>query len=109
MYKILFSPAAERFFKKLKEKPLKKAYKEAIDLVLEELELYKMKGWVPVIGIAHTNIEERAADYAKILEEKTGYPVRIVDLGNVIGTTKFQDPCRQGGGTGTDSKDQFLL
>ncbi|HHY06893.1 MAG TPA: type II toxin-antitoxin system RelE/ParE family toxin, partial [Clostridia bacterium] len=25
MYEILFSPAAERFFKKLKEKPLKKA------------------------------------------------------------------------------------
>ena len=31
MYQILFSPAAERFFKKLKEKPLKKAYKEALD------------------------------------------------------------------------------
>ena len=71
-------------FKKVRT--AKKAYKEAIDLVLEELELYKMKGWVPEIGIAHTNIEERAADYAKILEEKTGYPVRIVDLGNVIGT-----------------------
>ena len=30
MYEILFSPAAERFFKKLKEKPLKDAYKEAL-------------------------------------------------------------------------------
>ena len=30
MYEILFSPQAERFFKKLKEKPLKKAYKTAL-------------------------------------------------------------------------------
>lgn len=30
MYEILFSSAAERFFKKLKEKPLKKAYKTAL-------------------------------------------------------------------------------
>ena len=30
MYEILFSSAAERFFKKLKEKPLKNAYKEAL-------------------------------------------------------------------------------
>jgi mRNA interferase RelE/StbE len=30
MYEILFSPASERFFKKLKEKPLKKAYKIAL-------------------------------------------------------------------------------
>jgi mRNA interferase RelE/StbE len=30
MYKILFSPQAERFLKKLKEKPLKKAYKKAL-------------------------------------------------------------------------------
>ena len=31
MYEVLFSPVAERFFKKLKEKSLKKAYKEALD------------------------------------------------------------------------------
>ena len=30
MYEILFSPQAERFFKKLKEKPLKNAYKTAL-------------------------------------------------------------------------------
>jgi mRNA interferase RelE/StbE len=30
MYKILFSPAAERFFKKLKERPLKETYKTAL-------------------------------------------------------------------------------
>ena len=30
MYELLFSSAAERFFKKIKEKPLKKAYKEAL-------------------------------------------------------------------------------
>lgn len=30
MYEILFSPAAERYFKKLKEKPLKDAYKTAL-------------------------------------------------------------------------------
>lgn len=30
MYEILFSSAAERFFKKLKEKPLKEAYKTAL-------------------------------------------------------------------------------
>jgi mRNA interferase RelE/StbE len=30
MYEILFSPAAEYFFKKLKEKPLIKAYKTAL-------------------------------------------------------------------------------
>lgn len=29
MYELLFSPQAERFFKKLKEKPLKAAYKKA--------------------------------------------------------------------------------
>lgn len=30
MYEILFSPQAERFFKKIKEKPLKEAYKTAL-------------------------------------------------------------------------------
>ena len=30
MYEILFSPPAERFFKKIKEKPLKEAYKNAL-------------------------------------------------------------------------------
>ncbi len=30
MYEILFSSAAERFFKKIKEKPLKEAYKKAL-------------------------------------------------------------------------------
>ena len=30
MYEILFSSQAERFFKKLKEKPLKNAYKTAL-------------------------------------------------------------------------------
>jgi len=30
MYEILFSSAAERYFKRLKEKPLKKAYKDAL-------------------------------------------------------------------------------
>ena len=29
MYELLFSPQAERFFRKLKEKPLKEAYKKA--------------------------------------------------------------------------------
>ena len=29
MYELLFSPQAERFFKKMKEKPLKEAYKKA--------------------------------------------------------------------------------
>lgn len=30
MYEILFSSAAERFFKKIKEKPLREAYKKAL-------------------------------------------------------------------------------
>jgi mRNA interferase RelE/StbE len=30
MYEIIFSSAAERFFKKIKEKPLKEAYKNAL-------------------------------------------------------------------------------
>lgn len=30
MYEILFSSAAEKFFKKMKEKPLKNAYREAL-------------------------------------------------------------------------------
>ena len=30
MYELLFSPQAERFFKKMKEKPLKEAYKTAL-------------------------------------------------------------------------------
>jgi mRNA interferase RelE/StbE len=30
MYEILFSPQSERFFKKIKEKPLKEAYKTAL-------------------------------------------------------------------------------
>jgi mRNA interferase RelE/StbE len=30
MYEILFSPQAERFFKKIKERPLKEAYKTAL-------------------------------------------------------------------------------
>lgn len=30
MYELLFSPQAERFFKRMKEKPLKEAYKTAL-------------------------------------------------------------------------------
>ena len=30
MYELLFSPQAERYFKKVKEKPLKEAYKTAL-------------------------------------------------------------------------------
>ncbi|RQD75208.1 MAG: type II toxin-antitoxin system RelE/ParE family toxin, partial [Candidatus Syntrophonatronum acetioxidans] len=32
MYEILFSSAAERYFKRLKENPLKKAYKDALSM-----------------------------------------------------------------------------
>lgn len=31
MYKIFFTPAAERYFKKIKEEPLKAAYKKALE------------------------------------------------------------------------------
>jgi len=36
MYEILFSTQAEKFFKKLKEKPLKKAYKKSLLKLAED-------------------------------------------------------------------------
>lgn len=35
MYEILFSSASERFFKKIKEKPLKETYKKALQKISE--------------------------------------------------------------------------
>ena len=35
MYEIKFSPVAEKYFKKLKEKPLKKAYHKALKQIAE--------------------------------------------------------------------------
>jgi len=43
MYELLFSPAAERYFKKLKEKPLIEAYKTALKAISQEPYIGKVK------------------------------------------------------------------
>lgn len=43
MYELLFSPAAERYFKKLKEKQLKEAYRKALLLIQETPAIGKLK------------------------------------------------------------------
>ncbi|KLU59279.1 hypothetical protein CEB3_c42650 [Peptococcaceae bacterium CEB3] len=43
MYKLLFNPAAERYFKKLREKPLIEAYKNALKSISQEPYIGEMK------------------------------------------------------------------
>ena len=64
----------------------KKAYKKAMNLVEEELFVYQAKQWEPILGIAHANDEAKAHQLAEQLAEQTKLPVRVVDLGIVIGT-----------------------
>lgn len=71
-------------FKKVRT--AKKAYKEAMQLIQDELTYYQQKGWQAELGIAHTNVTDLAQQLAKELEKASGLAVRVVDLGNVIGT-----------------------
>lgn len=62
MYEILFSPQAERFFKKLKEEPLKNAYKTALLKLSKNPYLGKQKHG-DLAGIYGLDIKYRSANY----------------------------------------------
>lgn len=64
----------------------KKAYRRTEELVQEEIEFYHTQGWKPMLGIAHAGYEDKANELAEELSAKTEMPVRVVDLGTVIGT-----------------------
>ncbi len=64
----------------------KKAYRRTEELVQEELDFYQTQHWAPTLGIAHAGYEDKANELAEELSKKTGMPVRVVDLGTVIGT-----------------------
>lgn len=64
----------------------KKAYRRVEDLVIEEKNYYEAHGLKPILGIAHADYEDKAFELADHLSERSGLPVRVVDLGTVIGT-----------------------
>lgn len=59
MYEILFSSVVEHYFKKLKEKPLKQAYKEALLNIGENPYIGQLKhgDLARIYGIAYTIYE----------------------------------------------------
>ena len=77
MYEILFSPAAERFFKKLKEKPLKKAYKTAL-LKLSENPYIGQPKRGNLSGIYGFNVKHKGINY------EIAYTISKVDGKKVI-------------------------
>lgn len=64
----------------------KKAYRRIEDLIIEEKNYYEAHGLKPILGIAHADYEEKALELADHLSERSHLPVRVVDLGTVIGT-----------------------
>lgn len=82
MYEILFSPAAERFFKKLKEKPLKKAYKTAL-LRLSENPYIGQPKRGDLAGIYGLDIKYKGTNYeiAYTISEVNGKKVIILLAG----------------------------
>lgn len=63
----------------------KKAFKRVEDLIMIEKERFVQQGLKPILGVAHANDEERAQHLADHLAERSKLPVRVVDLGTVIG------------------------
>lgn len=82
MYEILFSPAAERFFKKLKEKPLKEAYKTAL-LKLRENPYIDQPKRSDLAGVYGYDVKYKGINYeiAYTINENNGKKVIVLLAG----------------------------
>lgn len=82
MYEILFSSAAERFFKKLKEKPLKEAYKTAL-LKLRENPYIGQPKRGDLSGIYGFDVKYKGINYeiAYTINENNGKKVIVLLAG----------------------------
>lgn len=83
MYEILFSSSAERFFKKLKEKPLKKAYKEALLKLREDPYIGQLKQG-DLAGIYGLDVKYKGINYeiAYTISEANGKKIIILLAGS---------------------------
>jgi mRNA interferase RelE/StbE len=82
MYEILFSPQAKRFFKKLKEKPLKKTYKTAL-LKLSENPYIGQPKRGDLAGIHGFDIKYKGVNYeiAYTISEVNGKKIIVLLVG----------------------------
>jgi len=82
MYEILFSSAAERFFKKIKEKPLKNAYKEALLEISKDPYIGQPKRG-DLAGIYGYDVKYQGANYeiAYTIHETNGKKVVVLLAG----------------------------
>ncbi len=82
MYEILFSPASERFFKKVKEKALKEAYKKALLKISENPYIGKPKRG-DLAGIYGLNVKYQGINYeiAYTISEVNGKKVVVLLAG----------------------------
>ncbi|OWZ83221.1 type II toxin-antitoxin system RelE/ParE family toxin [Natranaerobius trueperi] len=82
MYEIQFSPAAERYFKKLKEKPLKQAYENALLDLRKDPYIGKPKRG-DLAGIYGYDIKYKGVDYeiAYMIHEVNGKKLIVLLAG----------------------------
>ena len=82
MYEVLFTPTAERFFKELKEKPLKNAYKTAL-LKLKENPYIGQPKRGDLAGIYGFDVKYKGINYeiAYTISEVNGKKVVVLLAG----------------------------
>ena len=82
MYELLFSPQAERFFKKLKEKPLRRAYETAL-LKLKKNPYISQPKRGDLIGIYGFDVKYKGINYevAYTISESNGKKVVVLLAG----------------------------
>lgn len=83
MYEILFSPAAERYFKKIKEKQLKEAYKEALLKLRENPYIGKAKRG-DLAGVYGLDVKYKGVNYeiAYTIHENNGKKILVLLAGS---------------------------
>lgn len=82
MYEILFSSSAECFFKKIKEKPLKEAYKNALENISENPYVGQAKRG-DISGIYSYDVKYKSNNYeiAYTINEMNGKKVIVLLAG----------------------------
>ena len=82
MYEILFNPQAERFFKKLKEEPLKEAFKIAL-LKLKENPYVGQPKSGDLVGVYRFDVKYKNVNYeiAYTINEVNGKKVIVLFAG----------------------------
>ena len=83
MYDLLFSPAAERYLKKLKEEPLKDAYKAAFLLIMKDPYIGTRKRG-DLSGVYGFDLNHRGISYEIAYIVREGNEQKVVIL--LVGT-----------------------